>query len=162
MQFSCSDISSSPSCYTQPPNWPRWFTLIFEAQSWMNQRTDTTTTILSYLRSKARTKTHVGNVVAVLLLLGLNGCCRKELVQRGALKACVELLLVSRSCVFLRCFVGLLLSRKLCVESTWDGYELFTENSWSSQPAFTSTSSVYKRNIAGMQIHPFALGKQNS
>lgn len=95
----------------------------------MNQRTDTTTTILSYQRSKARTKTHVGNVVAVLLLLGLNGCCRKELVQRGALKACVELLLVLRSCVFLRCFVGLLLSRKLCVESTWDGYELFTENS---------------------------------
>lgn len=95
----------------------------------MNQRTDTTTTVLSCLRSKARTKPHVGIVVAALLLLGLNGRCRTELVQRGALEICVELLSALRSCVFLRCFVGLLTSRKLCMESSWDGYELFTENS---------------------------------
>lgn len=71
----------------------------------------------------------MGDVVAVLLLLGLCGHSRKELVQRNTLEIHSELILVVKSCVFLRRFVGFLKSRKLCVEGTWDGYELFHENS---------------------------------
>ena len=67
--------------------------------------------------------------MAVLLLLGLRGHSRKELIQRSALKTRSELMLVVRSCVLLRRFVGFLMSRKLCVEGTWDGCELFHGNS---------------------------------
>lgn len=82
--------------------------------------------------------------------LGSVGTAEKSLPKETVLSWCrrweAGLLCVLR---------GLLISRKLCVEGTWEGYELFAEGSlWLISVV---KSGIYERNINVMQIPPFAV-----